>query len=106
MGRYLTTTGTASTVTRTVGTTYNAIVNDRILCSAGGFTITLPLSPAIGDTIQVIDATNIFATNNVTINRNGQNIQGLAEDLVLDINGTVLTLTYTGITYGWIIIGS
>ena len=106
MGRYLTTTGTASIVTRTVSTTYNALVNDRIICTAGGFTITLPLAPTLNDTIQIIDATSVFATSNVTVARNGQLINALAEDLVLDVSGTVVTLSYTGVTYGWIIIGS
>ena len=44
MGRYISTTGTAGVVTKQVNTTYQAVVNDRILAdsSSAGFTITLP----------------------------------------------------------------
>lgn len=107
MGRYITTTGTAGSVVRTINTTYTAVVNDRIICIAGGFNITLPNSATCidGDTIQVIDATGIFGTNNVTLLRNGSaNIMNSASDLVLNINYSSITITYT-VTYGWIITG-
>ena len=71
MGRYISTTGTAGVVTKQVNTTYQAVVNDRILAdsSSAGFTITLPLNASllVNDTIQVIDATSNFGTNAVTI---------------------------------------
>jgi len=104
MGRYISTTGTASVVVRTVSTTFSAQANDRIICTAGGFTITLPSSPTVNDTIQIIDATGVFGSSNVTVNRNGQNIQNLADNLVLDLNNTALTLVYSGVTFGWLII--
>ena len=103
MGRYLTTTGTANIVTRTVATTYSAVVNDRIICTTGGFTITLPGSPTENDSIQIIDATGVFASSNVTVARNGQKIQNLAEDLTLNVNNASITLIYSGSTYGWLI---
>jgi len=107
MGRYISTTGTAGVVTRQVNTTYQAVVNDRILAdsSAGVFTITLPLNASLllNDTIQIIDATQSFQANNVTVARNGSLIQGSAEDLTLDLNGAIMTLIYTGPTYGWIV---
>ena len=108
MGRYITTTGTAGTVLKTVGTTYQAVVNDRILCTSGGFTITLPLSTSLleNDTIQIVDVTGAFGPSNVTIARNGAKIQNLSEDLTLDINNSDVTLVYTGATYGWIISGT
>ena len=106
MGRYITVTGTASVVNRTVSTTYAAQVNDRIICTAGGFTITLPLSTSLleGDTIQVVDATGVFGSSNVTLARNGAKIQNLNEDLILNINNTAITLVYSGASYGWLII--
>lgn len=106
MGRYITTTGTASVVVRTVSTAYSAQVNDRIVCTTGGFTITLPTVASLleNDTIQIIDATGAFGTSNVTIARNGAKIQNLNEDLILDLANTAITLVYTGATYGWLIV--
>jgi hypothetical protein len=107
MGRYISTTGTAGVVTKQVNTTYQAVVNDRILADSSGatFTITLPLNASllVNDTIQIIDATQSFGTNNVTIARNGSLIQGVAEDLTLDLKGAIMTMIYTGPTYGWIV---
>ena len=105
MGRYITTTGTAQNVTRTVGTAYSAVVNDRIICTTGGFTITLPISTSLieNDTIQIIDATGVAASSNITVARNGAKIQNLAEDLTINVNNACVTLVYTGATYGWLI---
>lgn len=105
MGRYITTTGTAANVVRTISGAYNAVVNDRIICTAGGYTITLPISTSLleNDTIQIIDATGVFAASNVTVGRNGAKIQNLSEDLTLNINNACVTLVYSGPTYGWLI---
>jgi len=105
MGRYISTTGTASPVTRQISTTYNAEVNDRLLVDtvSGAFTITLPASPIVGDQIQFIDVTSNFGTANLTIARNGQLINGAADNLTADVNGALITLLYTGTTYGWVI---
>lgn len=110
MGRYISTTGTASSVIREVSSTYQAVVNDRILANSngGGFTITLPANAnlIVNDTISIIDVTGSFNTNNVTLGRNGSKIQNLSEDLTLDINNVAITLIYSGSTYGWIMSGT
>ena len=64
-------------------------------------TLTLPASPAVGNEIQVFDATGLAGTNNITINSNSGKINGAVQDLILDANGAVAILTYTGSTYGW-----
>ena len=106
MGRYITTTGTSGFTLRTVTTTFSASVNDRILAtSAGGaFTITLPATASLleNDMIQIIDVGGVAQTYNITIARNGSLIQGVADDLVLDLNNATITLIYTGATYGWV----
>lgn len=110
MGRYITTTGTASTVLRQVSTTYQAVVNDRILANStgGAFTITLPVSTTLleNDVIQIVDIGGAAFTNNITVARNGAKIQNLAEDLTININNASVTLVYTGATYGWVIVGT
>lgn len=104
MGRYISVTGTPLATYREASGNITAAANDRIVCTTGGFTVTLPANPLVNDTVQIVDATGVFGSNNVTVARNGQEIQNLAEDLILNINNTAITLVYTGTTYGWLII--
>jgi len=107
MGRQVTSFGTDAVVNKTIITTYTATAGERIFANAtaGGFTITLPPTPADGDTIQVIDVAGIFGTNNVTLARNGVKIQNLAEDLILNLNNAAVTMIYSGASFGWVFIG-
>lgn len=108
MGRYITNTLSYATATITTGVSYQAAVNDRVLCTAGGITITLPISTSVlvGDTVQIVDVTGISGTNNITVARNGALIQGAASNLTIDINNSSPILVYSGVTYGWILSGS
>ena len=110
MGRYITTTGTSGAVITEQSSAYNAKVNDRVLADSSGsaFTITLPANASLvkGDTIQIVDVTGSFGSNNVTLSRNGSKIQNLEEDLVLNINNAVVTILYSGPTYGWVLLSS
>jgi hypothetical protein len=107
MGRQVTSFGTEAVVnvTLTSNTTINA--GERVFAdaSSGAFTITLPASPNVGDTVQIIDVAGIFSTNNVTIARNSEKIQNLAEDLTLNLNNAAITMIYSGETYGWVFVG-
>jgi len=69
--------------------------------TSAAFTITLPTSPSAGDIISVRDYAQTFATNNLTIGRNGQPIDGQTFDLVLNTNGAAVTLVYVDGTQGW-----
>ena len=64
-------------------------------------TITLPLSPSLGDEVMIFDANNLAATNNVTVNNNGEKIDDIAEGVIVDVNAFVISFIYTGSTYGW-----
>lgn len=79
-------------------TTYTTQNNEGVLAntSGGAFTVTLPASPASGDQVVVADPTGDWATNNLTIGRNGETIAGAAEDLVCDIGGASVQLVYDG----------
>jgi len=107
MGRYITTTGTAGVTTRSISANYSAAVNDRLLVdtSGGAYTVTLPANATllVDDTIQIIDIANNAGTNNITVARNGSEINNAADDLTIDVNGAIVTLIYSGATYGWIV---
>ena len=81
-------------------TTYTAAVNDAIIAdtSGGVWTLTLPAGPALGAYIRILDGANL-ATNNLTVSRNGQTIEGDAEDLVINIGGVSVDLVFDGTTW-------
>jgi hypothetical protein len=64
-------------------------------------TLTLPATPALGDTIAIYDASGTAATNNITISRNGNKINGQTEDALIDVDQAASVLVYTGATIGW-----
>jgi hypothetical protein len=74
--------------------------------TSGTVTVTLPASPKVGDKISIKDYAATFSTNNVTVARNGNNIEGNALDVTLDTNGNVLELIYIDNSKGWIAISS
>ena len=69
--------------------------------SAGSFTITLPASPASNTTISINDIAGSFDRNNITVARNSQLIMGEAEDFILNVRNSTVTLVFSGATYGW-----
>ena len=69
--------------------------------SAAGI-VKLPASAAIGDTIAIKDYAGNFGTNNLTIQRNGHNIQGVATNITISTNRASLILVYVDSTKGWL----
>jgi hypothetical protein len=74
--------------------------------TSAAFTITLPATPAAGAVIGIADYANTFATNNITVGRNGSNIAGSASNAVLSTNGVSVTFVYVDATQGWIVTDS
>jgi len=72
--------------------------------SGGVVTLTLPSTPSEGDTVAVCDYTNSATTNAITIGRNSSNIESVAADLVIDVDGAGFTLVYSDATRGWVIV--
>ena len=70
--------------------------------TSGVITVTLPASASIGDQIAIKDYAGTFATNNLTIARNGHNIQGVVNDSLISTNRASLVLVYVDATKGWL----
>ena len=66
--------------------------------SGGAFTVTLPASPAVGDTVVIADGAD-WATTNLTVGRNGSTIEGDAANMTMDIGGVAVQFTYDGTTW-------
>jgi hypothetical protein len=71
--------------------------------TSSAFTITLPTSPSAGDIVAISDYASNFGTNNLTVGRNGSNIEGNASDYILNKSGVSVTLVYVDATKGWIV---
>jgi len=69
--------------------------------TSGAVTVTLPATPSAGDIVAINDYARTFATNNVTVGRNGSNIQGIATDALISTNGQSTTFVYVDGTQGW-----
>jgi hypothetical protein len=85
---------------------YTAVASDNLFCdtSIGAFTITLPSSAVLNDTIRIVDVGSAFSRYNLTVANNGLKIEGMLDNLVCDIANTSISLTYSGSTYGWCIV--
>lgn len=64
--------------------------------------VTLPSSPGAGNTVQIVDYAQTFATNNCILNPNGGKISANTANISITTNGTSVTLVYIDSTRGWI----
>ena len=87
----------------TTGTT--AVAGNGYFCNTtgGAFTLTLPSSPTIGDEVSFVDYAGTFDTNNLTIGRNSEKINGATADLTVATERAANTLVYTDGTQGWLL---
>ena len=91
----------------TVPGAYTAVEGDQLLVDTSGsgigsaVTITLPASPSVGSEVTFIDSGANFASNNLTIARNGSNILGAASNLTVSTNGSAFTLVFVNSSRGW-----
>ena len=69
--------------------------------TSAAHTFTLPISATRGDNISIKDYAGTFATNNLTIARNGHNIQGVANNSLISTNRASVVLVYVDVTRGW-----
>ena len=95
--------GTSWQAVKTLG--FTAVSGEGYFCNttSSAFTATLPASPTLGDEISFIDYAGTFDTNNLTVARNGNPIQGDASDLTVSVVRSAFTLVYVDGTQGWLL---
>ena len=82
---------------------YTAVAGDKLIVDTStAVTVTLPATAALGDEIRIIDGTGSASTYNITVARNGHNIEGSASDLTVDVDRAAFGLVYYNATQGWI----
>ena len=79
--------------------TNTTAVASRTYVFTATLTLTLPSSPTAGDMVMFA---NRSATDTPVIDRNGQNIMGLAENMTVDNVNYFATLVFADATRGWI----
>lgn len=91
------------TVLASTATSVNVTNRDGVFTNTSSQpqTVVLPASPTLGDTIAISDGGSSWNTNSVTVNRNGNNIMGLAENLNLNVQHQTIRLTYSDTSKGW-----
>ena len=87
----------------TTNTTATASQGFFVNTSGGAVTLTLPATPSQGDEVAFVDYAGTAATDNITIGRNGENIQGSGSDLIINTNRAANTLVYADATQGWLL---
>ena len=90
---------TADGSTATTASAGNGYMIDT---TSAAHTFNLPASATLGDQIAIKDYAGTFGSNNLTIGRNGHNIQGAANDSLISTNRASLLLVYVDSTKGWI----
>ena len=100
------TTMSGGTSWQAVDTTgFTAVAGEGYFCNttSTAFTATLPSSPALGDECTFVDYAGTFDTNNLTVGRNSEKINGAAADLTVAVERAAFTLVYTDGTQGWLL---
>lgn len=80
---------------------YNVVAGESYCndTTAGAITATLPATPANNDLVEFLACSN-YSTFNFIVARNGNNIQGLAENLTVNNNNAGFHLKFVT-SYGW-----
>lgn len=83
----------------------NLLLNkDRVFVNAPGAILTLPPGPSYGDQVLIIDASGVASTTPFLVERSGELIQGLDEDLDFNVSNQSLLLVFAGSELGWRIV--
>ena len=84
---------------------FTAVAGKGYPCNttSGAFTVTLPASASVGDTIEFVDYAGTFSgVLNVTLDPNGLKLKGSTNPLRIVTEREGVTITYVDATQGWV----
>ena len=70
--------------------------------TSAAVTVTLPESPTKGDEVRIVDLKGTFDTNPCTVVSSNYTIQGIDEDLIIDVERAALGLLFHSAIDGWV----
>jgi len=82
---------------------YTVNAGELVFCdsSSAAFTVTLPSFPGDANRVRIVDAKGNASTNNITIARNGNTINGVAGDFIIDQNFGQFDGAYDDVAGTW-----
>ncbi len=94
--------GLAWQSTQTTG--FTAVAGRAYPCNttSAAFTVTLPASPSAGDLVTLTDYAGTWGTNNLTVNPNGNKINGNTGNVVVSVSRASVNIVYLDSTQGWV----
>ena len=69
--------------------------------TASAVTVTMPATASVGDIVSIVDYAGTAQTNNITITAQS-NINGSANDVVIDYQRGAVSIIYSGTIQGWV----
>lgn len=96
--------GTGLTASNIKTSNYTAAINELVRCDTtlGAFSVTFPGSPTDGATVAILDITNSFSTNPVTVLPNtGKTVESDNTAFILDVSGTYVSFVYNSLSANW-----
>jgi hypothetical protein len=89
---------------RTITANATLAAGDYVLVdtTSSAIEVTLPATPSLGDTVKLVDGSGTFATNNLTINPNGEKLAGVTGNQVTTQNRSSFELVYFNQANGWV----
>jgi len=88
--------------TQTFSTDFNFIKDVYHIVNTVEITGSLPSTPLNGDQVGLLN----LGSSNPLVNRNGNNIMGLSQNLTVDSENASFQLLYSDATNGWIFVGA
>ena len=70
--------------------------------TSAAITVTLPASPTAGNVVTVLDYAGTSATYNITVNPNGNKLQGTLFNALISVNRQAYNFVYVDATQGWL----